>query len=103
MDGAIREEIQVEEVTLLSYLDSFSSAGRIASLHLHTQMPTPLVGLSFLGGTGGQEPLAYLTIPSHFLHLEKACKKQVTCQRISSLHQVHQNYALCPLYTILSN
>ena len=82
-----QEDMQVGELALLSLLallSSFASAGRIAALHLHTQKPTPLDELSFLGGMGGQEQLAYLTIPIHFhlplLHQGKVCKEQVTRQ-----------------------
>lgn len=81
--------MQVGELALLSLLallSSFASAGRIAALHLHTQKPTPLDELSFLGGMGGPEQLAYLTIPIHFhlplLHQGKVCKKQVTRQNL---------------------
>lgn len=105
MDGAIWEGMQVEEVGLLSFLYSFSSAGKIAALHLHTQMPTPLGELSFLGGMGGQEQLAYLAIPCHFhllQHPEKAWKKLVICQNflpysswsIKIMLFIHQLYIL---------
>lgn len=90
MDGVKQEDMQVGELALLSLLallSSFASAGRIAALHLHTRKPAPLDELSFSGGMGGQEQLAYLTIPSHFhlpLHQGKVCQKQVTRENLFS-------------------
>jgi hypothetical protein len=113
VDGVKQEDMQVGELALLSLLallSSFASAGRIAALHLHSQKPAPLDELSFSGGMGGQEQLAYLTIPSHShlpLHQGKVCQKQVTREFIFKdiiffPTVVNQNYIFGPptLYSI---
>lgn len=76
MDGEKQADVRAVLAGLLAFLSFFFSAGRTASLYLHTLMPTHLFGCSSSGGMGGREQLACLTVPSRFLpsRPEKFCK-----------------------------